>query len=167
MKKLTLIRHAKSSWKYPDLDDYDRPLNKRGRKDAPAMGQRLLLRGFRPDGIISSPALRALRTIEAIAAAIDFPFSNLQIDPLIYGADDLALINLIRQTSPDLEWLAITGHNPETTSLTRRLSGKAIDNVPTCGVVEMHFDIESWTSIGTDDVSPDFFYFDYPKNPAP
>jgi phosphohistidine phosphatase len=164
MKKLTLIRHAKSSWKYSELSDHDRPLNRRGRNDAPMMGERLARRGFSPERIISSTALRALRTAEAIADAIALPSSRMQADSLVYGADDDALIALIQDVGPELGWLAIVGHNPGMTSLTRRLSGVFIANVPTCGVVEMHYHLDSWRRIGAGDVKPEFFNFDCPKN---
>ena len=73
MKRLVLIRHAKSSWKNPGLRDFDRPLNKRGKADAPEMGRRLAQRSLMPDRLLSSPAKRAIRTAEIIADAIGFP----------------------------------------------------------------------------------------------
>ena len=85
MKKLTLIRHAKSSWEDAKLADIDRPLNKRGRNDAPKMAQRIAADGFSPGRIITSPARRDLQTAEAFAAAIDFPARNMDINPLVYG----------------------------------------------------------------------------------
>jgi phosphohistidine phosphatase len=164
MKKLTLIRHAKSSWKYPALADYDRPLNKRGRKDAPMMAKRLAKRGFAPQRILSSTALRALRTAEVIAGVIDLPFRAIEVDPLIYGADDHHLLERIRNFAFEDEWVAIVGHNPEMTLLTRRLSGERLNNLPTCGIAEMHFESDQWQGLGRRETTPSFFNVDYPKN---
>jgi phosphohistidine phosphatase len=164
MRTLTLIRHAKSSWKYPDLADYDRPLNKRGRRDAAMMAARLAKRGFAPRRIVTSPALRALRTAEAMAAAIDLPSRRIEIAPPVYGAAVADLLQLIRELAPDERWVALVGHNPEFTALARRLSGQSIDKVPTCGVVESRFDIDGWQQIGADGVAASRFDVDFPKN---
>jgi phosphohistidine phosphatase len=164
MKTLTLIRHAKSSWKYPDLADYDRPLNKRGRRDAAMMAERLAARGFGPQRILTSPALRALRTAEAMAAAIDLPSQQIEITPLIYGGGVQDLLQLIRELAPDETWVALVGHNPEFTMLACRLSGQSIESVPTCGVVESQFETDRWQQIGADGVITSRFDFDFPKN---
>lgn len=164
MKKLTLIRHAKSSWKHSGLSDYDRPLNKRGRQNAPMMGERLSSRGFAPQRIISSPALRALRTAEAIATAVELPWQYFHVDPRLYSAMANDLLNIIYEFDSNDQWMAIVGHNPETTELANWLSGEYIGNVPTCGVVEMHFKIDRWDQIGKGEESLIFFDFDYPKN---
>jgi phosphohistidine phosphatase len=164
MKTLTLIRHAKSSWKYPGLADYDRPLNKRGRQDAAMMAARLAARGFAPRRILTSPALRALRTAEAMAAANDLPSQRIEITPLIYGGGVQDLLQLIRELAPDETWVALVGHNPEFTSLACRLSGRSIENVPTCGVVESQFETDRWQQIGVDGVAACRFDFDFPKN---
>ena len=86
MKRLTLLRHAKSSWKDPLLDDFDRPLNQRGERDAPVMGRRLQARGARPSMILTSPAKRALRTARLIAQAINYPAEFLQREAELYLA---------------------------------------------------------------------------------
>jgi phosphohistidine phosphatase len=164
MKTLTLIRHAKSSWKYPDLADYDRPLNKRGRHDAVMMAALLAARGFAPQRILTSPALRALRTAEALAAAIDLSSQRIEITPLIYGGGVQELLQLIRGLAPDETWVALVGHNPEITMLARRLSGQSIENVPTCGVVESQFETDRWQQISADGVPAGRFDFDFPKN---
>jgi phosphohistidine phosphatase len=163
MKTVTLIRHAKSSWKYSGLGDYDRPLNKRGRRDAAMMAERLAARGFAPQRIITSPALRALRTAEAIAAAIDLAWRQVEIAPLIYGAAVHELLQLIRELAPDERWVALVGHNPEFTLLAHRLSGRPIDKLPTGGVVESQFNIDRWQRIDADGVTVHRFDFDFPK----
>ena len=86
MKKLYLARHAKSSWKNPDLDDYDRPLNKRGIRDAPFIGKKLKEKNILPDLIISSPAIRAITTAKELAAQMGYPEENIILDENIYEA---------------------------------------------------------------------------------
>ncbi|NLE44319.1 MAG: histidine phosphatase family protein [Chloroflexi bacterium] len=162
MKTLTLVRHAKSSWKHPELQDWDRPLNKRGRRDAPAMGRRLADRGFWPDRLISSPAARTLATAEAIAAEIRYPLEDIVHDARLYSADAIDLLDIVRELSDILDHVALVGHNPALTDLANRLAtGSDIDNVPTCGIVEMDFDTDSWLDVGT--VKATRFLFDYPK----
>ena len=96
MKKLVLIRHAKSSWKNPGLRDFDRPLNKRGKADAPEMGRRLALRSLMPDRLLSSPAKRAIRTAEIIAGAIGFPAGRISRMDRLYGAGVAELIGILQ-----------------------------------------------------------------------
>jgi phosphohistidine phosphatase len=164
MKTLTLIRHAKSSWKFPDLSDYDRPLNKRGRRDAAMMAARLAARGFAPQRIITSPAVRAHFTAKAMAGAIALPSQRLEVAPLMYGAAVQDLLQLIRELAPDERWVALVGHNPEFTLLARRLSGRTIENMPTCAVVESHFETDRWQRIGADGLIASRSDFDFPKN---
>jgi phosphohistidine phosphatase len=161
VKTLTLIRHAKSSWDVPGLDDVDRPLSRRGRRDAPLMGLVLAGRGFAPEIIMASPALRALRTAEALAAAIAYPVPRIVLDPRLYQADSEGLLQVVRSMDSGLEWVAWVGHNPGLTELAHRLARRRLDNVPTCGVVEMRFASEGWTDIGRS--RPKTFDFDFPK----
>ena len=86
MKNLLLIRHAKSSWDDPLLSDQERPLNKRGKRDAPAMGLMLKEKGLHPDLILSSPAKRALKTAKLIAEAIDYPKKQCRHSQAVFGA---------------------------------------------------------------------------------
>ena len=159
---LTLIRHAKSSWKYAKLNDIDRPLNKRGRRDAPLMANRMAQRGFRPTQILCSPALRTLRTIEVIIHAARLDYKRLTIEPRLYMADAEEMAVLIRALNPGLGWVALVGHNPGLTTLANALSGQAIANVPTCGVVSMKFSARGWSDIESRHLVD--FLFDYPKN---
>jgi phosphohistidine phosphatase len=162
MKTLTLIRHAKSSWKYPGLDDADRPLSPRGRRDVSVMAKVLADRGFSPQIVISSPALRALRTAEVIAGAVGYPLSRIVIDSRWYLTSAEDLLFALRSCDPSLRWVACVGHNPEFTDLVEGLSPQPVANVPTCGVVEMEFDINTWKGIGKKKASR--MDFDFPKN---
>jgi phosphohistidine phosphatase len=160
MKTLFLIRHAKSSWGDTALPDKDRPLNDRGRRDAPKIGERLAKRDVKPDLILSSPAMRALKTAEIIAKKLDYRRKDIVVDDRLYvvGADDL--LDVIRKLGDKLERVMLFGHNPELTELAHRLSSK-ITHMPTCAVAEFTFDAESWSKIGK--VKPAKVTLDYPK----
>lgn len=161
MKNLYLVRHAKSSWQHEDLSDLDRPLNRRGQHDAPIMGQRLCERGVRPDLILCSPALRALRTAWAIAGEIAYPTSRIGLEERIYTEDSLGLLQLIMATNDDIHSLMLVGHNPDMTLLCNHLSSPPIDNIPTCGVAAFQCDIQTWQALSPKKIKR--IDFDYPK----
>jgi phosphohistidine phosphatase len=160
MKTLFLIRHAKSSWGDTALPDEDRPLNDRGRRDAPKMGERLAKRDVKPDLILSSPAMRAVKTAEIIAKKLDYRRKDIVVDDRLYavGADDL--LDVIHKLGDKLDRVMLFGHNPELTELAHRLSSK-ITHMPTCAVAEFTFDAKSWSKIGK--VKPAKVALDYPK----
>ena len=157
---MILVRHAKSSWKHPGLPDRLRPLNKRGQHDAPVMGKRLAKREITPDLIVSSPAARAMATAESIAREIGHPEEEIRADERLYGASAFELLEIIQELDDALEHVMLIGHNPGLTDLANDL-GCDIDNIPTCGIVEMEFDTDSWAHV--DDVDPACVDFDYPK----
>jgi phosphohistidine phosphatase len=162
MKTLILVRHAKSSWKHADLPDRLRPLNKRGQRDAPVMGERLAKRGVAPNLIASSPATRAMATAKVIAREIGCPEEDIRADERLYGASAFELLEIIQELGDHLDRVMLVGHNPGLTDLADDL-GCNIDNVPTCGVVELAFDIDRWAQASEKD--PVCVDFDYPKNP--
>jgi phosphohistidine phosphatase len=164
VKTLTLVRHAKSSWKHPELPDRLRPLNRRGQQDAPAMGKRLAGREVEPDLIISSPATRALTTAEAIAQEIGTPAEEIRADERLYDADASELLEVVQGLDDNLNHVMLVGHNPSLTDLANAL-GCDIGNIPTCGVIELGFDGDSWTAIG--DADPTHVDFDCPKKANP
>ena len=161
MKKLIIVRHAKSSWDFPELSDYDRPLNRRGKKNAPEMGKRLASRGILPDMIISSPAKRAAATAKRIAMEIGYSIKDIKKEPLFYHGSMNDIINVVKSSSNKISTLMIFGHNPDLTTVTNSLTGSDIYNIPTCGIAEIDFDISAWNeiekNIGT------LVNFDYPK----
>ena len=161
MKTLTLIRHAKSSWKYPGLDDMDRPLNRRGGRDAPLMGNILAGRGCSPDAVFTSPALRAVRTAEMIATAIQYPQQQIMLDNRLYHADAEDLLDVVKSMDDLLGWVACVGHNPGMTDLANQLGRQRFDNVPTCGVVEIRFAADRWIDIHRGE--PNSVDFEFPK----
>src|SRR6266496_884279 len=145
MKTLFLVRHAKSSRDEPSLPDKDRPLNDRGKRDAPKMGERLAKREVTPDLILSSPAKRALETAQIIAKKLDYKLADIVVDERLYatGADDL--LQLIHKLGAKPKSVMLFGHNPELTELAHRLSNK-ITHLPTCAVAEFTFDVNPASS---------------------
>jgi len=161
MKTLFLVRHAKSSWDNPGLSDEERPLNKRGQRDAPRMGRRLKSRGVSPDLLISSPAVRAHSTSVRIAAEIGYLGANIQIRNKLYFEGVSGVYDVIHSLDPNLKTVMLFGHNPTTTELVNELSNVDIDNVPTCGIAELRFDIETWSEVVAG--IGEMVLFDYPK----
>ena len=147
MKTLFLIRHAKSSWADTALPDKDRPLAKRGRRDAPNMGKRLAKREVKPDLILSSPARRALTTAEIIANKLDYKLKDIMVDDRLYASAVHGLLDVIHKLGGKLERVMLFGHNPELTELAHRLASE-ITHMPTCAVAEFTFNTKSWSNIG-------------------
>lgn len=162
MKKLFIVRHAKSSWDDPDLDDFDRPLNKRGKRNAPEIGKRLAVRGVSPDLIITSPAKRAAATARRIAEAIAYPKNKIIKDDSFYHGSIQDVIRVVQKLDDQINSLMIFGHNPGLTDLANYLSGADIYNIPTCGVVEIDFDFNLWKMLGSK--KGKLVKFDFPKN---
>ena len=147
MKRLYLVRHAKSSWDSDALSDFDRPLNKRGKRDAPRMGEHLLqVRKVAPDVMVSSPARRARSTARRLAKALGYPEDRIVWHDDIYGGGADAILACIRQATADRE-LMVIGHNPDLTYLARMLSGEPVDNMPTCGVFCVDFEVDAWADV--------------------
>jgi phosphohistidine phosphatase len=160
MKTLFLVRHAKSSRDNPSLPDRDRPLDDRGKQDAPKMGQRLAKRGVKPDLLLSSPALRALTTARLMAEEIGYKRKNIVVDDRLYAGNVDDLLAVIRALDKTLNGVMLFGHNPEFTDLAHRLSSEIID-LPTSAVVEFHFDTTAWLDVG--EARPTKVLLDYPK----
>lgn len=162
MKRLTLIRHAKSSWKYPELTDSERPLNKRGKRDAPMMGKRLATKKQFPDLIISSPANRAIKTAKAIAKELDYPLKKITQKKKVYMATVEELMTVIQKISDQHQHVMLFGHNPTLNDLSFYLTNHRVANIPTCGVFCIDFEIRSWKEVARE--KGKFIYFDFPKN---
>jgi phosphohistidine phosphatase len=160
MKTLFLVRHAKSSRDDPSLPDRDRPLDDRGRQDAPKMGERLAKRDAKPDLLLSSPALRALRTAQLIAEEIGYKRKDIVVDDRLYASSADDLLAVIRALDKKLNRVMLFGHNPEFTDLAHWLSSEIID-MPTCAVAEFDFDAKAWSDVG--EVKPANVVFDCPK----
>ena len=160
MKTLFLVRHAKSSRDDPSLPDRGRPLDDRGKQDAPMMGKRLARRDVKPDLLVSSPALRALTTAQLIAGELGYQRKNIVVDDRLYASSPDDLLAVIRALDKKLDRVMLFGHNPEFTDLAHRLSSEIID-MPTCAVAEFSFDTKAWSDVG--DVMPGKAALDFPK----
>jgi phosphohistidine phosphatase len=161
MKKLCLIRHAKSSWKYPELDDFERPLNARGKKDAPLMGKVLIKHKYSSDMILSSPATRAAFTARILADIIHFPEDNIYFQSHLYEADTSKMMSIIRETPENVNNLILVGHNPGLTSLANALADHFVSNIPTCGIYCMKLTVTSWKELS--EKCGKLIFFEYPK----
>lgn len=160
MKTLFLVRHAKSSWDDSALADKERPLNDRGKRDAPKVGERLAKAGVKPDLILSSPAKRALATARIIAGELDYKRRNIVVDDRLYAVEADVLLDVIHRLDDKAERVMLFGHNPELAELAHRLSSK-ITRMPTCAVAEFTFDVKSWSRIGK--VEPATAAVSYPR----
>ena len=161
MKTLYLVRHAKSSWKYPNLDDFERPLNKRGRRNAPFMGKILNKLKVAPDLVISSPANRAATTARIIAAAINYPLEDIVYREAIYEFSENALFHVIKQIEDSVNNAMVVGHNPAINGLANYIGDQPISNIPTCGVFCVDLKITSWTKI--EEHCGKLRFFEFPK----
>lgn len=161
MKLLTLIRHAKSSWKEPGMEDVLRPLNGRGKRDAVTMGQRLASRGFMPDLLLSSPAKRARATAKRIASEIGYQKGHLGIEDGIYHATSEQLLRIVARQDDSLDHVALAGHNPGFSEFSSYLCREFTGNMPTCGIVRLQLAVSSWQEVSRRCGA--LLEFDYPK----
>jgi phosphohistidine phosphatase len=165
MKHLILLRHAKSSWKNPALDDADRPLAERGERDAPRMGERLKARGAQPTLLLTSPARRALRTAEIVGRALGLGQERSRTVAELYLASPDEIRGVVAAQDDAHDCLLLVGHNPGLTELVNELlPGLALDNLPTAGVVGIDLAASTWTAAAR--MRGRLSYLDYPKNPA-
>lgn len=138
MKKITLIRHAKSSWADLSLGDHDRPLNGRGRRDGPFMAHLMASRGWRPDVLISSSAKRAFTTAGFFAKSLGLSSSDILVEKRIYEAGAPTIIHLVSTLDTAWDEVALFGHNPTFTTVANLFyDNNYLDNLPTCGIVEI------------------------------
>lgn len=162
MKTITVVRHAKSSWKDASLGDRKRPLNKRGKRDAPVMGKRIRERGIRPSLIISSPATRAWSTAKLIAAEISYPLEFLQREDELYLASLDEILDVVLAQDDGFNNLMVVGHNPGMTDFANFLSPGLTNNLPTAGVVSVQIEREDWNL--REAAQTELLVHDYPKN---
>lgn len=164
MKTLYIIRHAKSSWNDPTLDDFDRPLNDRGKRDAPRMGKRLKEKDIFPELLLSSPAKRALSTARRIGKQLNYKKDDIKTERKLYHADEDMILDVIREIKDKYKVVMIFGHNPGLTEFVSALQDKQqdIDNIPTCGVAAFQLDINSWNEVNWG--KGRMMFFDYPRS---
>ena len=145
MKILTIVRHAKSSWKDTSLSDRKRPLNKRGERDAPVMGKRIHEHDIRPSLIVSSPATRAWTTAKVIAREINYPLEFLQREDSLYLASLDDILDTVVAQDDGFNNLMLVGHNPGMTDFANFLVPGLTGNLPTAGVVSVEIDADDWS----------------------
>jgi phosphohistidine phosphatase len=161
VKTLYLVRHSKSSWKNPGLTDFERPLNKRGKRDAPLVGKLLAGWGINPEVIFSSPAKRARKSATIIAEEIGYPPDEIVTLAAIYDASVADLLKVIRDIDDRYHEVMLFGHNPGMTGLVNYLSDFDLDNLPTSGIVCIEFDKRAWRRISRH--SGSLVFYEYPK----
>ena len=144
MKTLVLFRHAKSSWKYAELKEFDRPLRKRGRKAARLMGQVLSDMSFRPDIILSSPAERAATTASLVANELGYDEDRIVQVQELYLESVSHMLEQVQSINDGYDNAILVGHNPGLTDLANTLTGDSIESIPTAGAYAIRFDIASW-----------------------
>lgn len=163
MRTLYLIRHAKSGWDNPSLSDHDRPLNDRGRKDAPMMAERLRQGAHPIDVILTSTARRAESTAMAFARAFGIPENDLVRTRMLYHPEPDDFLRVIRGIDDRYRHAAVFSHNPGITDFAGGLGVAAIDHMPTCSVFALATEAASWREFR--EASRRFLFFDYPRNP--
>lgn len=161
MKQLILMRHAKSSWQDPTLEDFDRPLGNRGLRDAPVMAKRLAEAGLKPDLVVSSPARRAVATAHLVAPVVGSTLNAIVMDPGIYEASTGELLTIVQRLDDGRSMVLMFGHNPGFTRLAETLGDKAIGNLPTSGVAWLSFEATHWRDVGPG--AGTLLKLDYPK----
>ncbi len=160
-KELFLIRHAKSSWADPRLNDHDRPLSKRGKRDVPVMGQRLASCEAMPDLVIASTAKRAKKTARGICKQLSYPKKNIIYNPTLYTSDIMHLYQAVQACDDQIMRLFLVSHNFVITDFACELTNEKIVNIPTCGIVAMRLTVDSWSQVIAG--SGRLLFFDYPK----
>ena len=145
MKSILVLRHAKSSRKDPDLTDHDRPLNKRGKRDAPRMGRLMKKENLVPDVIISSTAIRARSTAEAVAKTSGYK-GEIILDKSLYAAGPEAYLGVIHDLSDEYVRVLIIGHNPGLEELVEMLTGE-IHLMPTCSLARVKLHVDKWSDV--------------------
>ncbi|HEX8460152.1 MAG TPA: histidine phosphatase family protein [Segetibacter sp.] len=160
MKRLLLVRHAKSSWS-SGVEDFDRPLNERGLHDAPAMAKRLLKQEIKIDTFVTSPAKRALTTATLFAGAYNKSPNSLIIIPTLYEPTTIAFFNAVETLDDSLTTVALFSHNPGITNFANKLTATSIDDMPTCAIFAINCDTKKWADFALS--TKKFWFFDYPK----
>lgn len=161
MKTIYFIRHAKSSWEFSELKDFDRPLNPRGLRDGPFMAKLLKGKGVEPDLLISSTAKRAFATATFFIEAFKLPETKIRKEKKVYEAFSDDILNIIYNLEEDISTVLLFGHNPAMTNLANTFSNDYIPNVPTCGIVEVSSTAETWKAFSRSNTELTNFY--YPK----
>jgi phosphohistidine phosphatase len=148
---LYIVRHGKSSWKYDNVVDYDRPLKNKGIRGSYETAEKL--KSFvKPEILISSPANRALHTATVFARVLEYPLNDLKINEILYGSHEEVVINFIARMDDSIKSVMIVGHNPTFTDVANRYVNELIDNIPTAGCVTLTFESDTWKDISRENL---------------
>ena len=162
-KTLIMIRHANSSWTNPLESDFDRPLNERGKKEAPEIGEKLKSLNIIPDLIIASNAKRTRQTAKKIAKEVGYDIDNIKWEEKLYHCNSSVFEEIISGIGDKVKTLFIVAHNPGITEFVNQLSPEfSTPNMPTCGVVGAHIEVKEWSDFST--AKRKVFLFEYPGN---
>ncbi len=162
MKKLLLIRHAKSSWDNTTISDFERTLNDRGKKDAPVMAKRLLEKNISIDAFISSPAKRARKTAELFTEVYKKEKQPIIFIEELYAAVADTFFDVLSNTDDNYSTIAVFSHNPGITDFANMLTNAKIDEMPTCSIFGVTIDTKKWIDLSS--ARKEFWFFDYPKS---
>jgi len=160
MKTLYIVRHAKSSWEYSGIEDIDRPLKKRGIKDAHLISKFLAEKIDRPDVFVSSSANRALHTAIIFCENFEFPLSNLQVKRQLYSFSDGYLVKTVNALDDGFNSAIIFSHDHGINTFVNKFGSKPISHVSTCGVIGIQFEEKHWKNIKKGKT----FMIEFPKN---
>ena len=160
MKTLYIVRHAKSSWEYSGIKDIDRPLKKRGIKDAHLISKFLSKEIDRPDVFISSSANRALHTAVIFCENLEYPLSNLKIKKRLYSFSDGYLVKTVNALDDGFNSAIIFSHDHGINSFVNKFGSIPISHVSTCGVIGIKFEEKHWKNIKKGKT----FITEFPKN---
>ena len=163
MKKLYLVRHAKSDWEHGGLADIDRPLNARGYRDADAMSKLLKEKKVIPDLIVSSPAIRAISTALIFCRNLELNAGDIHIIPELYESTVKQYTHAVAQIHDRFKHVMLFGHNPVITNFANNLTTSFTDTMPTCSVAGIHLnECTEWKDFT--DTSGELALYDFPKN---
>lgn len=163
MKTLLVVRHAKSSWDRFDQPDMERPLNDRGKKDAPDMAQRLKEKGLKIDLFVASPAKRAKKTARLFAEEYKVDKDDILIRDELYEPSVESFYKVVTTLPDKQNVVALFSHNPGISEFVNTLTHVRIDDMPTCGVFAVSAAVNHWGEFR--EAEKQFLFFDYPKNP--
>lgn len=161
MKTLLIIRHAKAEQSHT-LNDFERSLNERGKKDVPLMAQRLTERNIAIDLFVASPAKRTKQTAQLFCQTLKKSEAQLVLVSALYQAPPSVFYEVIRQLEDKHNTVAIIAHNPGVTYFANELTPQSISDMPTCGIFAVTINASTWKEFLT--AKKEFLFFDYPKN---
>jgi phosphohistidine phosphatase len=161
LKTLLIIRHAKSDQSFFG-NDFERPLNERGKSDAPSMAKKLLGRNITIDAFVASPAKRAKKTAELFCKEYNAKDEDISFVSALYHAPAEIFYEVIQQLDNPFNTVAIFAHNPGITYFVNELTEARIDNMPTCGIFAVQANINHWKDFAK--AKKEFLFFDWPKN---